>query len=154
MERLYETTVILDPDLGKEDVDAEVGRLVEIIKNHAGETEITHVGRRGLEYPINNKNYGQYVLLCHGGDQAVVADLERQILINEKLLRHLTVRKDKFAPSDAYETVEENSGRPSRGRGDQGRPDARNIAKAKPEIDSVEAAPEQVAEAQEATPAE
>lgn len=147
MERLYETTVILDPDLGKEEVDAEVGRLVDIIKNHSGEAEITHVGKRSLEYPISNKSYGQYVFLVHGGDQAVVSDLERQILINEKFLRHLTVKKDKFAPSDAYEAVEEPAARNQRGRSDQGRG-----ARSKPE--NSPAADKEIKAEQSSAPAE
>ncbi len=114
MERLYETTVILDPDLSREDVDNEVGKLVSIISNHSGTADVSYVGRRGLEYPINKKSYGQYVLLTHGGDNSVVSDLERQILINEKMLRHLTVAKDKFSPSDEYESFEESQNRSNR----------------------------------------
>ncbi len=147
MERLYETTVILDPDLGKEEVDAEVGRLVDIIKNHSGEAEVTHVGKRSLEYPINNKSYGYYVFLVHGGDQAIVADLERQILINEKFLRHLTVKKDKFAPSDSYEAVEDPAARGSRGRSDQGR-------NARPKVEGAPVAEQEVDARQSSATAE
>lgn len=118
----YEMTVILDPDLNQEQVNGGIEKLSGVIKGHGGDVESRHdAGKRALQHPLAKKNFGQYVVLVFTGDNKVVADLERQILIDEQFLRHLIVKKDKFAPADSLEKVEEATGQGfAKGRGDRG----------------------------------
>ena len=113
----YEMTVILDPDLNQEQVNVGIEKLSNVIKTHGGEIESRQdAGKRSLQYPLSKKTFGNYVVMVFTGDNKVVADLERQILIDENFFRHLIVKKDKFAPADSIEKIEEVSQGFTKGR--------------------------------------
>ena len=95
----YETVIVYDAALDEGAVNKELSKVEEIIKAHDGSIKKkTVAGRKKLAYPINHKEFGVYVLLVHDGDNKIGADLERQFQINESVLRHLVVKKDKYAP--------------------------------------------------------
>ena len=94
----YETVFILTPVLS----DAQVKEAVEKIK----ETLITHKaeivneenwGLRKLAYPIHKKSTGFYQLIEFKATPNVVALLETQFRREERVIRFLTFRQDKFA---------------------------------------------------------
>ena len=94
----YETVFILTPVLS----DAQVKEAVEKIK----ETLITHKaeivneenwGLRKLAYPINKKTTGFYQLIEFKANPTVVDVLETQFRRDERIIRFLTFRQEKFA---------------------------------------------------------
>jgi len=98
-ENKYEVVIIFNPDLNDTDVTEQIGKIEGIIKAHQGAVLKQDVwGRRQLAYRLKKKEHGYYVLLIITGDNQLVADLDRQLRINEKVLRHLIVKKDKYAP--------------------------------------------------------
>jgi small subunit ribosomal protein S6 len=93
--RSYEVVFIIDPDAG----DDEVMRLSEafqkIITGQGGSVAKTEVmGRRKLAYEINHKNEGTYVLLEVEGSGSEIAELERRMRVNDRILRYMTIRVD------------------------------------------------------------
>jgi small subunit ribosomal protein S6 len=93
--RIYEIVFIIDP--GAE--DAEVMRLTEgvqkIITDQGGNIVKTEMmGKRQLAYEINHKRDGIYVLLEVEGSGAEIAELERRMRVNDRILRYMTVRVD------------------------------------------------------------
>ena len=95
----YETTIIFDSALDDSAINAEVEKLSTLIQSHGGTVKRKQLaGRHRLAYMIKHKEFGVYVLLVHDGDNKLVSALERQLQINETVLRHLCVVKDKFAP--------------------------------------------------------
>ncbi len=95
----YELVVVLDPDLDESGQQAQLQRLIAVITQHGGTIQNQDLwGRRQLAYRIAKKEYGFYVVLQFDGDNTTVSDLDRQLKINESVLRHLIVRKDKYAP--------------------------------------------------------
>ena len=95
----YETVIVYDAALDESAINKELSKVEEIIKAHDGVIKKKAIaGRKKLAYPINHKEFGVYVLLVHDGDNKIGADLERQFQINEAVLRHLVVKKDKYAP--------------------------------------------------------
>ena len=93
--RSYEVVFIIDPDAE----DAEVMRLTEgvqkIITDQGGNIIKTEMmGKRQLAYEINHKRDGVYVLLEVEGSGREIAELERRMRVNDRILRYMTVRVD------------------------------------------------------------
>lgn len=93
--RIYEIVFIIDPDAA----DDEVARLSEnfqkIITDQGGSiTKAEMMGRRLLAYEINHKREGSYILLETEGSGAEIAELERRMRVNDRVLRYMTIRVD------------------------------------------------------------
>ena len=94
----YETVFILTPVLS----DAQMKEAVEKIKDVliAQKAEIVNEenwGLRKLAYPINKKSTGFYQLIEFKAEPTVVDILETQFRRDERVIRFLTFRQDKFA---------------------------------------------------------
>ena len=94
----YETVFILTPVLS----DAQMKEAVEKFKGVLTENDATIVneenwGLRKLAYPIQNKTTGFYTLIEFDGDPTLVRKLETAYRRDEKVLRFLTFRLDKYA---------------------------------------------------------
>src|SRR6058998_1653696 len=67
----------------------------KIITGQGGSiTKTEMMGRRQLAYEINHQKEGSYVLLEVEGSGAEIAELERRMRVNDRILRYLTVRVD------------------------------------------------------------
>jgi small subunit ribosomal protein S6 len=94
----YETVFILTPVLS----DAQMKEAVEKIKNvliaqHAEIVNEENWGLRKLAYPINKKSTGFYQLIEFKANPSVIDVLETQFRREERVIRFLTFRQDKFA---------------------------------------------------------
>ena len=96
MLRTYELGFIVEPRQSDDEVQAVTSKYREMIEaSGATITEEDHWGRRKLAYPIKNFNEGKYVFLYVSTDQpAPWPDVERLLMQNENILRHLVVRTD------------------------------------------------------------
>ncbi|HBL73064.1 MAG TPA: 30S ribosomal protein S6 [Bacteroidales bacterium] len=93
----YETVFILTPVLS----DVQMKEAVEKFKAllEAEGAEIVHEeswGLRKLEYPIEKKSSGFYHMLEFKGSSAVVAKLELNFRRDERVIRFLTIKQDKY----------------------------------------------------------
>jgi small subunit ribosomal protein S6 len=96
-QRSYEIVFIINPDAD----DAEVMRLTEaaqkIITDQGGNIVKTEMmGKRRLAYEINHKRDGVYVLLEVEGSGREIAEFERRMRVNDRVLRYMTVRVDEY----------------------------------------------------------
>jgi small subunit ribosomal protein S6 len=96
-QRSYEIVFIIDPDAE----DAEVMRLTEaaqkIITDQGGNIVKTEMmGKRRMAYEINHKRDGIYVLLEVEGSGREIAEFERRMRVNDRVLRYMTVRVDEY----------------------------------------------------------
>ena len=94
----YETVFILTPVLS----DAQMKEAVDKFKKVLTDNEATIVneedwGLRKLAYPIQKKTTGFYNLLEFEADSTIVNKLETAFRRDEKVIRFLTFRLDKFA---------------------------------------------------------
>lgn len=88
----YETVVIMRPDLDDADTTAITDKLEAVIRDQQGHMLIQDDwGKRKLAYPIQNHQRGQYVLFNFLGPNHLVAELERIIRIEDRIIRFLTV---------------------------------------------------------------
>jgi small subunit ribosomal protein S6 len=92
----YEVTYILRPNLEDADVDARVEALSGTLKGGGAEIvgEVEKMGKRRLAYEINDVREGHYVVMKFKGDAAQAKEFERQLRLNEDVMRHLLLRLD------------------------------------------------------------
>jgi small subunit ribosomal protein S6 len=92
LRRMYETTIIVNAALEDSDIDAVLNKVVGYIENHGGQIlEINKWGRRRLAYPINKKYNGYYVHLVFDTAPSIIPILERFLVLEDTVLRHLTL---------------------------------------------------------------
>jgi small subunit ribosomal protein S6 len=89
----YETIYITRPDLSDDLQNAVHAKLTEIITNNGGELLVEEKwGRRKMAYSIQKHSYANYVLIDYVGPADLPVELERNINIDDRLIRHLTIR--------------------------------------------------------------
>jgi small subunit ribosomal protein S6 len=99
---LYEHMLIARQDISAQQVDALATHLKTIVESEGGKVEKhEYWGLRGLAYRIKKNRKGHYVLLNIDAPAKAIAELERQLKINEDVLRYLTVRVEQFEQSSS-----------------------------------------------------
>ncbi|MBQ3731127.1 MAG: 30S ribosomal protein S6 [Muribaculaceae bacterium] len=94
----YETVFILTPVLSDDQMKETVEKFKNVLTDNGGKIENEeNWGLRKLAYPIENKNTGFYTLIEFDGDPTIVGKLETAFRRDEKVIRFLTFRLDKFA---------------------------------------------------------
>ncbi len=94
----YETVFIMTPVLSDEQMKEAVKKYQDLLKNHGA--ELIHEenwGLKKLAYPIQKKASGFYYLMEFKAEGEVVDALETAYRRDERMLRFLTVKLDKFA---------------------------------------------------------
>ncbi len=91
--RHYELMVILDPGLEERTVTPSLETYLKVIRDAGGEVEKLDVwGRRRLAYEINKQSEGIYAVVDLRATPAAVAELDRQLRLNESVLRTKVIR--------------------------------------------------------------
>uniref|UniRef100_A0A7C2WEC6 Small ribosomal subunit protein bS6 n=1 Tax=Thermorudis sp. TaxID=1969470 RepID=A0A7C2WEC6_9BACT len=96
--RPYELMVLFRPDLAEDGLDAAIERVSSLIQATGG--TVTNIkrdtpwGRRRLAYPIQRFQDAIYVLYHFTCPPAGTRDIERELRLNEQVIRHLMVRLD------------------------------------------------------------
>jgi small subunit ribosomal protein S6 len=91
--RVYDVLLIVDPRLTEEEV-AQLGtRLQEAMLGLGGEVlTLENWGKRRLSFELRKQREGQYLLLQVKASPPVVREYERQLRLNESVLRFMTTR--------------------------------------------------------------
>jgi small subunit ribosomal protein S6 len=94
----YETAFILTPVLSEIQMKEAVDKFEKLLKDNGGAVlNREEWGLKKLAYPIQGKTTGFYALLQFDVEPAVVATLETAFRRDERVLRFLTTRLDKYA---------------------------------------------------------
>ena len=94
--RHYEMLTILSAEM--EEHGEEVSKIEEVVRNLGGNVAKTDVwGRRPLAYPIQKKSTGFYALLEFNAEPQVIEKLEVAYRRDERVLRFITVKNEKYA---------------------------------------------------------
>jgi small subunit ribosomal protein S6 len=126
----YETIFVINPDLGEDEVQNVVTKFTGIISSQNGvQLKLEDWGRRRLAYKIEKFSQGFYVLADFAGMPAGVAELERNLKIDDRIIRFLSVKTGENVNVEALQ--------------------AEIAAKAKPPVEATVAP---VGEAEEASP--
>jgi small subunit ribosomal protein S6 len=92
---LYEHVVIARQDISAQQAEALNDQLKHLIEDQGGHiAKIEYWGLRNLTYRIKKNRKGHYSLLAIDAEAPAVKEMERQLSINEDVLRTLTIRVD------------------------------------------------------------
>ena len=93
--RHYEIMVILDPSLEERTVAPSLDTYLNVIRTAGGSVEKLDVwGRRRLAYEIAKHTEGIYAVIDVQTTPAAVAELDRQLRLNESVLRTKVIRPE------------------------------------------------------------
>ncbi|MBO5285372.1 MAG: 30S ribosomal protein S6 [Clostridia bacterium] len=91
--RKYEMLYILSPELTDEGKEAVIKKLEDLVVANGGNViETNKWGMKKLQYPIQFKNEGYYVLMTFEADTTFVQEMKRIVGISEGILRRLITR--------------------------------------------------------------
>ena len=94
---LYETVFIARQDISAKAAEDLAKAFAKIVNDNGGEVKKTESwGLRNLAYKIKKNRKGHYTLLHIDGPSSAVVEMERNMKLNEDVLRHMTVRIEKL----------------------------------------------------------
>jgi small subunit ribosomal protein S6 len=94
---LYEHVVIARQDISPQQAEALNDHLKTIIEELGGRVaKIEYWGLRNLTYRTKKNRKGHYSLLALDSPSAAVKEMERQLSINEDVLRYITIRVEEL----------------------------------------------------------
>jgi small subunit ribosomal protein S6 len=130
---LYEHVFLARQDISAQQVDALVEQYKGVLEANGGKVgRVENWGLKSLTYRINKNRKAHYVLMDIDAPAPAVHEIERQMRINEDILRYMTIAVEKHedGPSammqkrDRDDRPRRDGDRPERGFGDRGpRPD-------------------------------
>lgn len=90
----YEMLYILDASLSDEAKESIVKKLEDLVKTSGGAVEsIDRWGTRKLQYPINYKSEGYYVLMNFEAEKTLVIEIKRVAGITDGIIRRLITKR-------------------------------------------------------------
>ena len=93
--RAYELMVILDPDLEERTVGPSLDKYLNVIRKDGGTVESVDIwGRRRMAYEIKKNQEGIYAVVSLTAEPDSVKELDRQLTLNESILRTKVIRPD------------------------------------------------------------
>ena len=93
--RHYELMIILDPDLEERTVTPSLETYLKIIKDSGGNVNKLDVwGKRRMSFEINKKPEGIYAVVDMHCEPAAIKELDRQLNLNESVLRTKVIRPE------------------------------------------------------------
>jgi small subunit ribosomal protein S6 len=108
----YEVTYILRPNLEENEVGERTGAISEQLKGNGAEIlNVEVLGKKRLAYEIDDVREGIYAVMRFRSDAATAHELERQLGLNEDVMRALLIKLDKHTL--AAEKAAATSGSPS-----------------------------------------
>jgi small subunit ribosomal protein S6 len=93
--RHYEVMVILDPSLEERTVAPSLDTFLNVIRSSGGKVENVDIwGRRRLAYEMKKRSEGIYAVIDLHCEPTAVKELNRQLSLNESVLRTKVIRPD------------------------------------------------------------
>jgi small subunit ribosomal protein S6 len=92
---LYEHVFICRQDISQQQVESLTENLTTILSEQGGSVEKTEYwGLRSLAYRVKKNRKGHYSLLNITADHSAISEMERQMSLNDDILRFMTIRVD------------------------------------------------------------
>ena len=91
--REYETIYILRPDIDADSADRVAQRVTDVVEREHGKlVKFESWGRRKLAYEVQKQRKGVYIYVKYLGKGGLVQELERNLRMQDVVLKHLTVQ--------------------------------------------------------------
>ena len=107
--RHYETLYIVNPELDDENYKAVVDKFRDLIEKKKGViVKLDEWGKQRLAYLVKKFDQGAYVLIDYCGGPGVTAELERDLKLDDRILKYQTVKlEDEVDPQALLQKEEE-----------------------------------------------
>lgn len=92
--RNYELVYVLKPNLDDEAKEAVAAKVQAVIETSGSVEKVDVWGNRRLAYEIQKLNEGYYVLVKFQATVDLPKELDRNLKINENVIRHMIVNLD------------------------------------------------------------
>ena len=116
---LYESVFIARQDVSATQVDTLADNFEKIISDNGGSIERREYwGLRTLAYRIKKNRKGHYVMFNMEAPSDAVQEMERNMRLNEDILRYMTIRLDEMR--DEASPIMQGKGDRDRDRADRG----------------------------------
>ncbi len=93
--RRYELMVILDPDLEERTIAPSLDQFLTVVTKDGGTVEKVDIwGRRRMSFEIDKRVEGIYAVVDLHAEPTTVTELDRQLNLNESVLRTKVIRPD------------------------------------------------------------
>jgi small subunit ribosomal protein S6 len=108
--RYYETLYIINPNLSDEENSKVIAKFNDLVEKNKGMViRVDEWGKRTLAYEIKKFNKGCYVLLNYCGEGSIIAELERGMKLDERILQYQTVKlSDSVDPEELKAEAEKD----------------------------------------------
>lgn len=91
--RVYETMIILDPELEEAEARAEIERVTTLLESQGSRVrDVDFWGKREFAYEIRHKREGYYVVLTADAEPAAIDEMSRVLKLNDVVFRHKVLR--------------------------------------------------------------
>jgi small subunit ribosomal protein S6 len=121
---LYEHIFLARQDVSQQQVEELTTALTEILTANGGKvTKNEYWGLKGLSYRIRKNRKAHYSLMNIDAPSAAVLEMERQMRINEDILRFMTIRVDELEEGPSAMMQKRDRDDRDGGSRDGGRPD-------------------------------
>lgn len=102
--RRYETVFIVNPDLSEEQHQPLFEKLNGLVTDGQGLfVNMDEWGHKRLAYEVKKHTRGYYVLMDYCGDGTLVKEVERNLRLDDRVLKYMTVLKDRDIDLDALQ---------------------------------------------------
>ncbi len=92
----YETLFVVKPTLTEEEIASQIAKVKDVLAKEGAELVGTNdMGMRKLAYQVEKHNRGYYTVLFYKAKGATIQELERNLKINEDIIKFLTVKYTK-----------------------------------------------------------
>ncbi|MBD3807323.1 MAG: 30S ribosomal protein S6 [Campylobacterales bacterium] len=89
----YETLFVVKPTLTEQEIASQVAKIKDVLAKENVELIATDdMGMRKLAYTVAKQNRGYYTVLYYKADGSKIAEIERNLKINEDIIKFLTVK--------------------------------------------------------------
>jgi small subunit ribosomal protein S6 len=89
----YETLFVVKATLTDEETAVQITKIKDVLAKEGAELVATDdMGMRKLAYPVQKNDRGYYTVLFFKGEGTVINELERNLKINEDVIKFLTVK--------------------------------------------------------------
>ncbi len=93
--RHYEMMIILDPELEERTVVPSLEKFLDVVRTGGGTVDKVDIwGKRRLAYEIDKKSEGIYAVVDMQAEPATAKELDRQLNLNESVLRTKLLRPE------------------------------------------------------------
>ncbi len=104
----YETLFVVKPTLTEEEITAQINKIKDVLtKENAELIAEDAMGMRKLAYPVDKHLRGYYTVLYYKAEGASIAEIERNLKINENIIKFLSVKYSKKKEIAQFEKMTE-----------------------------------------------